>query len=345
MSTNQKNNEEEIDLGSLFVLIGKGFSKFFNFIGSIFKGIFNFLIIILIFFKQHFIKIAIAALVGVVAGVFLEVKKKDLYGSDLLVKPNFESTRQLYNNINYYNDLVRQKKTADLAEIFNLDEPTAASFKKFTITSIETENDIIDSYNKFILAVDTTTVKSYKYEQFKKAFSNYDYKIHEIHVVSEKNDVFNNLGDVIISSVVKNKYFNRLKELSNENLNRTDSLLRQNLGQVDSLRKVYMQVMVEEAKKQSNGTNIDLGGVKSTTKELELFETNRRINAELRDVVNDRSEEYEVINVISNFQAVGYKVSGVTQNYAFLLAILGAGLMFLFLMIKQLNTFLNNYKK
>ena len=345
MSTNHKNNEEEIDLGSLFVLIGKGFSKFFNFIGSVFKGVFNFLIIILIFFKQHFIKIVIAALVGVVAGIFMEVKKKDLYGSDLIVKPNFESTRQLYNNISYYNDLVRQKKTADLAEIFNLDESTAASFKKFTITSIETENDIIDSYNKFILAVDTTTVKSYKYEQFKKAFSNYDYKIHEIHVVSEKNDVFNNLGDVIISSVVKNKYFNRLKELSNENLNRTDSLLRQNLGQVDSLRKVYMQVMVEEAKKQSNGTNIDLGGVKSTTKELELFETNRRINAELRDVVNDRSEEYEVINVISNFQAVGYKVSGVTQNYAFLLAILGAGLMFLFLMIKQLNTFLNNYKK
>ena len=46
MSTNQKqqNNEEEVDLGSLFIIIGKGFSKFFNFIGSIFKGIFDFLI-------------------------------------------------------------------------------------------------------------------------------------------------------------------------------------------------------------------------------------------------------------------------------------------------------------
>ncbi|OAD46838.1 hypothetical protein [Polaribacter atrinae] len=345
MSTNQKNNEEEIDLGSLFVLLGKGFSKFFNFIGSIFKSIFNFLITILIFFKQHFIKIAIAAVIGAVTGVFLEVKKENLYASDLIVKPNFESTRQLYNNINYYNDLVKQKKAADLAKIFNLDEEAAASFKKFTITSIETENDIIDSYNQFILDVDTTTVKSYKYEQFKTAFSNYDYKTHKIHVVSARNDVFNNLDEVIISSVVKNKYFNRLKELSNENLNRTDSLLRQNLGQVDSLRRVYMQVMVEEAKKQSNGTNIDLGGVKSRTKELELFETNRKINAELKRVVDDKSEKYEVINVISNFQAVGYKISGVTQNYAFLLCVLGACLMVLFLLIKQLNTFLNNYKK
>ena len=53
MSTNQpqKSNEEEVDLGSLFVIIGRGFSKFFNFIGSIFKGIFHTVILFLIFIK------------------------------------------------------------------------------------------------------------------------------------------------------------------------------------------------------------------------------------------------------------------------------------------------------
>ena len=44
MSTAKNNNEEEVDLGSLFVIIGKGFKNFFNFIGSIFKGIFEFII-------------------------------------------------------------------------------------------------------------------------------------------------------------------------------------------------------------------------------------------------------------------------------------------------------------
>ena len=39
-----------------------------------------------------------------------------------------------------------------------------------------------------------------------------------------------------------------------------------------------MEVMIEEAKKQTTGTSIDLGGEKRTTKELELFETNRKIN-------------------------------------------------------------------
>ena len=57
MSTNQRNNEEEVDLGSLFLIIGKGFSKLFNFIGNIFKDIFHVVITILIFVKKNIIKI------------------------------------------------------------------------------------------------------------------------------------------------------------------------------------------------------------------------------------------------------------------------------------------------
>lgn len=347
MSTNQesKNKEEEVDLGSLFVIIGKGFAKIFNFIGSIFKGIFHAIVSALVFVKKNFIKIGIAAVLGGVIGAFLEVQTPSRFGSDLFVKPNFKSARQLYNTVNYYNDLVKQKDTTALAETFKLDKETAATLVKFTIEPIRTENDIIDSYNEFILEVDTTTVKSYSYEDFKASFSNYDYKVHQINVIAEKNDIFKNLDDEIISSVVNNKYFNRVKALTNENLNRTDSLLRQNLEQIDSLRKVYMTVMVEEAKKLSNGTSIDLGGEKRTTKELELFETNRDINSDLEEILEDKSEKYEIINIISNFQPIGYEIKGVTKNYVFLLASLGALIVILFLLLKQLNVYLNNYKR
>ncbi|WP_405611244.1 hypothetical protein [Polaribacter sp. Asnod1-A03] len=345
MSTKQNNNEEEVDLGSLFVIIGKGFSNLFNFIGSIFKGVFHSIITILVFFKKNIIKIVIATVIGGLIGVFWEIKKNDLYGSDLLVKPNFSSARQLYNNINYYNDLVKQKDTLGLANTFNLDKETAGSLKKFSIKPIVNENDVIKSYNTFVLAVDTTTVKSYTFEEFKKSFTDYDYYMHKISVVAEKNDVFDALDDVIISSVVKNKYFNRLKESINENLNRTDSIYRENLAQIDSLRKVYMQVMVEEAKKQTTGTSIDLGGQKSTTKELELFTTNRQINSDLRNIADEKSEKYEIINVVSNFQSTGYKIKGITKNYGFLLAIVGAVFMVLVLLLLQVNKYLDNYKK
>ena len=351
MSTNQQkensksNNEEEVDLGSLFVVIGKGFSNFFNFIGDIFKGIFHFLITILIFLRENILKIGIAGFIGLIAGFFLEVKTPKKFESEMLLKPNFESTRQLYNNVNYYNDLVKQKDTVSLQKIFNLDKKTAASLEEFEIEPIITNRDIINAYDNLIESVDTLTIKSYVYEAFENSFTIYDYEVHKLNVTAKENDVFNKLGDVIISSVVNNNYFKRLKKLTNENLNRTDSLYRQNLTQIDSLRKVYMEVMIEEAKKTTAGTNIDLGGKNKTTKELELFTTNKVINQDLKNIASQKATEYEVINVLSSFQPIGTEIKGVTKNYAFLLAILGVGFMILVLLLRQLNAYLENYNK
>ena len=347
MSTNQQknNNEEEVDLGSLFVIIGKGFSNFFNFIGNIFIGLFHAVISSLIFLKENSIKIGIAAVIGLAAGIFLEVRTSSKYGSDLLLEPNFKSSRQLYNNINYYNDLVKQKDTVTLQKAFNLDKESAASLKKFEVIPLKIDSDLIDAYNDLILVVDTLTIKSYEYKDFKAAFTDFDYKVHKVTVIAEKNNVFDKLDDVIISSVVNNKYFNRLKVLNNENLNRTDSLYRENLTQIDSLRQVYMLVMLEEAKKLTTGTSIDLGGEKRTTKELELFETNRKINSDLKKIAKEKSQKYEVINIISNFQPIGYEIKGVTKNKGFLLGLAGAGFMIIFLLLLKVNTFLENYKK
>ena len=141
MSNQQQQTDEEIELGSLFVIIGKGFSKLFNFIWSIFKGIFDFFIQILLFIKLNLLKIGVAALIGGIVGFIIETQKEQKFGADMQVQPNFESSRQLYNNINYYNDLVKQKDTSGLAKTFNIDKPTAATLKKFSIEPIRTEND------------------------------------------------------------------------------------------------------------------------------------------------------------------------------------------------------------
>ncbi len=274
----------------------------------------------------------------------IEFNKTDLFEAELLLEPNFKSTRQLYNNVNYYNDLVKQEDIASLQQIFNLDENEAVSLKKFEIAPIQIDSDIINSYDDLILSVDTLTIKSYEYAAFKNSFTKYDYTIHKVTVKAEKNDVFDKLDEVIISSVVNNAYFNRLKKITNNNLNRTDSLYRQNLIQIDSLRKVYMKVMIEEAKKDLSGTSIDFGGQKTMTKEIDLYETNRKINEDLEEIIEKKSTKYEVINVLSNFQRIGTEVKGVTKNYVFLLGAFGAGLMILWLLLRQLNTYLENYK-
>ncbi len=337
--------EEDIELGSLFVIIGKGFTSLFNFIKNIIKNIFHFFITILLFIKENTIKLVIATVVGGLLGAYLEFKKETHYGADLIVQPNFESSRQLYNNISFYNDLVKQKDTLLLAKTFGITNEEAASLTKFEINPIKSENDILTSYDELILSVDTLTVKSYSFDKFKQMFTDFDYKKHKISVQSTKNNVFSKLDNVIISAITENNYFNKLKELTNENLNRTDSLLRKNLVQIDTLAKVYMSVMLKKAQKSNSGTNIDLGGTKKNAKELAIFETTRKVNANLKEISKEKSEKSEVINIISNFQSVGYQIKGIKKNYIFLIGTLFVVLTVFFLLLKQLNSYLENYKK
>lgn len=345
MSTKQQKNDEEVDLGSLFVIIGKGFNNFFNFIGAIFKGAFHLLILILLFLKLHVKKFILAAFIGGVLGGFLEYKTEDRFGSNLLVQPNFNSARQLYNNVNYYNDLVKQEKKILLASIFDIDTTRASTIKKFEITPIKNQNDIINAYDTFIVSADTLTVQNYAFDEFKSSFTEYDYLIHNIQVEATANDVFSGMEEVIIASVVKNSYFNRLKKLNSEILYRTDSLLKMNLIQVDSLRQVYTKVMLEEAKKESSGTSIDLGGTQKTTKEIELFDTDKKIINDLKQTSKDIAETSEVINIVSNFQTVGYEVKVISKNYIFILAGISIMLTLFCILLLELNTYLTNYKK
>lgn len=345
MSTDQQNKEEEVDLGSLFVIIGNGFKKLFNFIWEILKGIFHFFILILLFIKGNIIKLSIAAVIGGAIGAYREYNKPETFGADLLVQPNFKSTKQLYNNINYYNDLVAQGEIDSLVKTFGIEPIQAKNITRFEVTPVKSENDVLELYDELVLSIDTLTIKSYSFAQFKRAFTDYDYKEHRVHVESKDNKVFSKLDDVIISSITDNKYYNKLKTITRENLYRTDSLLRKNLTQVDSLRQVYMTVMIEEAKKLSTGTSIDLGGNKTTTKELELFQTNRIINRDLKDISEAISEKSEVINVVSNFQSIGYKITGLRQNFIVIYAILGFFLMIAFVLLRSLNSYLESYKK
>ena len=350
MSANQQkensrsNNEEEVDLGSLFVIIGKGFSKFFNFIESIFKNIFLGIIIILLFLKKHYVVISTAAIIGLIAGFSLEVNSPKTYTSDILLQTNFKSSRQLYNNISFYNNLIKQKDTLGLQKTFDLNSEYAISLKKFTIEPIKNKIDIISAYDALIEEVDTLTVRSYDLEKFTESFTDFDYKTHKLTVISEKNDIFDKLNESIISPFTKNKYFTYQKKLTNDNLNRTDLSYRQNLLQVDSLRKVYMKVMLIQANNPSGGTNIDLAGNNVSNKETELFFINKKINEDLREITKDKSRESEIINIISNFQIIGKERNSIIYNKAFQLAILFALASIVILLLLKLNHYLSNYK-
>jgi len=345
MSTKQQNNEEEVDLGSLFQIIGRAFSRFINFIVTIFIGLFDVLIISLLFFRKHAIKIIIAGVVLGTVGYFLDSNKEIIYESKMLVKPNFNSTSQLYSNIKFYNDLVGQEEYELLINTFNINEDEAKSLRGFSIKPIKNENDIVSGYDELLASVDTISLRNYKIAEFKEAFTNNNYKVHEIKVRSTKNKIFTKFDGAILSSIINNDYFKKLKESENVNLNRSYDLYQKNLKDADTLRKVYMKALLDEAKKPTQGTSIDMGSRGNGDNEIQLFSISRNLNSNLSKINEDKAHKTEIVNVISSFQKIGSKEKGLLKNKMLVLGAIGVLGTVLILLLKELNGFLNNYKK
>ncbi|GMN10056.1 hypothetical protein MTsPCn9_15290 [Croceitalea sp. MTPC9] len=348
MADNQtnNNNSDEIDLGQLFLLIGRAFQKLFNFIGSIFKGLFHVLILFLLFLQKNFLILAIAVLVGVVGGYFIDEYKTPKYISKMVVEPNFNSVQQLYNNINFYNDLAKAEDSIALSKALNITEAEAVSVKEIFVDSYSDENQKVKLFDDFIKELDTTTIKALDYESYLKNFNSMDARFHQISVISTDNSVAKKLQSTIVSSISANDYFKLQKSINDENLMLQDSIIKYQLIEVDSLQHLYKTVLVKEADKPMQGTNINLAeNGTSQNKELALVKERETLKNQLVKLNQERANKTAILNVISDFPARGVKVKGFWKSYKFVLPLMLLIAAILILAIMNLNRFLKTYSK
>ena len=337
--------DDEVDLGNLFKIIGKGFKNLFNTIGQFFKSVFHYFILLLLFFRNNALKLGIAVFIGSVIGLYLDLTLPKQYSSSMIVEPNFKSAQQLYQNINFYHELVKQKDLNLLAQTFQIPVSEASKLKGFYIEPLKNENEKYEFFNDFIEEVDTTTIKNIDIIEFKKGFTDYDYKYHQINVKSLSNIIFEKLSTPIISSIQNNSYYKYQKKINDENLFQNEKVLVKSLQEVDTLRKIYNEVLITEAKKAEMGTNITLAqGVKKTD-ELELFNESLKLNEELINNNKEKAETTDILNVVSTFSKVGIKERSLFNKMTTILG-LGFGLlMLIFILLKQLNSYLLKYIK
>jgi hypothetical protein len=67
MTNKSKQQDEEVDLGQLFVMIGNAFNRFFQFIASIFKNLFFGFVWVVFFVKKHTVVFSIAAVTVIIS--------------------------------------------------------------------------------------------------------------------------------------------------------------------------------------------------------------------------------------------------------------------------------------
>lgn len=342
----QQSSSEEVDLGQLFQMIGNGFKKLFRFIGDIFKSLFNLFILFLLFLQKHFLKFAITILIGIIVGYFLDKNVTPKYISKMVVEPNFNSVQQLYNNLSFYNDLAIAKDSIALGEALAISAKDALTIKKFEVDSYSDENQKILLFDKFVRELDSTTIKALDFESYLKNFNALDARFHQISVTATNSYVVKRIQPAIIASISRNDYFKLQKKINDENLAFQDTIYKQQLAEIDSLQVLYKTVLIKEADKPMQGTNINLAGEgNSENKELAIIKERDNLKKSLVELNEERANKSSILNIISEFPARGVKVKGLLNSYLFLTPMVLFIIILSILILLDVNKYLKNYKK
>lgn len=349
-----KNNQGEVDLIQLFRIIGNAFASLVSFVKRILIFIYDLVIRTILFFRKNAFKIGIAILIGFGLGYFFETKKKPVYSSSMIVKPNFDSTRQLYTNISYFNELRSSGREEDLSllsNIFQIKPELAQTISSISIEPILEENDKITHYGTFLAELDSIPSADVKL-----SFTNYTDNIpyyvidnHKINVVSTDRRVFSKLQEPIINSVEENEFFKRRRKLLEANIAQSDTILKGQLKDLDSLKGIYREVLLKNADKQSelpSGTILSLGNEKiELPDEVRLLYEARGINDKLIELNEQRSNlQTTTVNVISDMHPIGETVYSKFEDKRVLFPLIFGFLTIALILLIEFNKYLNKYQ-
>lgn len=349
MSSNRENNSEEIDIGQLFKLIGDGINKLFRFIGKIFKGIFHLVILFLQFIQTHFLKFVIAGVVGLAIGWYLDTSSEPVYRSSMIVEPNFNSTQQLYNNIEFYGKLAEEEEFDNLANALKISSKKASSIKAVIIESFSDENQKLKQFSEFVITLDSTSRANLSYMDYLENFNNINARFHKITIEAEDPEIAKNCQNQIVRSIADNAYFQLQKNTNDLNLKVDDSIIGKQLTEVDSLKSFYQRLKLIEVRNRSDKgeTNINLSSEneKLDNSEIVLLKRAKELNDEILENNQKKADTKNIVNVISDFPNRGALVNDFFRQLKVLFPISMIGITLVILLLLGLNRYLKNYQK
>ena len=307
---------EEVDLGQLFNMIGNAFQKLYDFVASIFKGLFSLLILMLAHFYKRAKLYALALIIGLGIGYFLDKSAEKEYGANMFIKTNLGSTYQVYENIKNLNELAGlEKDSVRLASIFDISVSEAAKFKGFYIKPSVDINTKIEMFSVFYNSLDSVSKTTTTFEDFEKNLNNHSFSTHQVGVVASDKDAFKKLNKNFSIVISENDYLNSLLKVNHENYVSNEQTLTKQETKIDSLVNIYLTIREKEANKQplpGSGTVFNMSGTqenKLLVDESALVGEKLEIASQIRKIKSDKVENANIISVLSAFPSSGYDIS------------------------------------
>ena len=280
MNTDQ--SSDELDLGQLFRMIGKGLNKIFR----------SFLRIFL-YLKNNFWKLAALVLVGWVIGYFLKFIITDKLKTEVIVKPNFDSTDYLYDVVEEIGANIGVKDTAFFKELGM--EVTELKSLQVNIEPIKEENEKAerDEFLEYLEVLQNFEENSFISDIVKTEILKKSGLSHKITFTYEDAFAGREATRRLMEYINENPYFTELKQVHIQNAK--DNIKRNNdlIQQIDDVVKGYTSSL-------SRGNSIDQGTlVLENEKPLELPGLLGLKNSLIKEVERKRIALAEQTNTVS----------------------------------------------
>lgn len=310
----QPNQSEEVDLGQLFKLIGNMFERFFKFIANIFIGLYSVVLLLLIHFYKRILWYVGAVIIGVVLGFLIDKNSEKLYGANMFIETNFDSARQVYENIYQFNQLTIDKDSLELAKRLSISTKEASKLKGFYIEPDLDENTIAEMYSDFYLKLDSISRTEMTYKKYKKSLTPFSFKIHQIGVAATDRLVYKKIEKDFVEQLSENPYLDELVKTNTMVLKKKDEVLNKQIEITDSLVNEYLKIRINESQKEpieGSGTNLYMGDAKSISlivDESKIVQQRLTYENQRRKIDSLLVAEKNIVNVLADFPRSGYDI-------------------------------------
>lgn len=336
-----KQDSDEIDLGQLLQYLGDAIRTVFaaikDFLSSLVSGILWLILLV----RRNVILLGLVFIIAGVGGFFLDQSLPKKYISKMVLEPNFNSVQQLYNSIEFFNNLAETEDSITLGTILNIEATMAARLKEIKVESFSDENQKLKLFDQFVRELDTLTAQNINIEEYLKNFNSMDARFHQITVVSESSNLATKIQPAIISSIESNDYFLLQKRINDENMALQESVYKKQLSEIDKVLDLYQSVMLKEAENPGQVTTISLGeGGETTNREIELIQEREVLKNRIVYLNRERANKTYILNVISDFPSKGSELRGFWYRLVFLLPVIATTTCLLLLLFLQFNKYL-----
>ncbi|MFL5773492.1 MAG: hypothetical protein ACJ75F_10060 [Flavisolibacter sp.] len=347
----QKQRENEVDLGVFFTIAGKIFRSIGNFFVSIFKFLFTLLIAFFLLIKNNFLWLALSAILGFSVGLYKSFSSGPSYYAEMVVTTNFESSRFLYQKIDYFNALISGKQRSTLSKTFGLTSEQAAKLMSFKIRPIDDplqsaklyRDNFLEYRRNEIYGADTLWSKTIKYKDFVDRLTKFDYPQQIIRLYSRDPDIFSQVQQGLVNLIRSNPSLKQYRDANAEIWRKEEEILTSSLNGIDSLRGAYNK-KIASTTPNSEPAGIFMAQSSQRAPEIELYDKELLLKDELSYIKRKRIEQNDIIQVNSDFNSVGTRVPKLDEDAVFY-ALIALITVFVIILLIKFYRYLNIVEK